>query len=128
MITITATDALSALGHIVETRGRDYVYHRPNGQGLCKYFANGAPSCGVGQALARLLVSDQVLQGLDTGSLGTSMGAHAMAPFLKEHGIEVSPQAIRIFYEFQTLQDQAMAWGVALDAAIHAARDSGDTQ
>lgn len=113
-MTITAPQALQALKEVVAEApaGRDTVYQDRGTGGECYYVRYGVPSCIVGRALHRLGVPIEVLQGLDTASMGDPIGASSLA----RRGV-TTPDAAVVFANAQLAQDRGKTWGQALDAA-----------
>jgi len=122
MITIDAQQAIESLRHIVQAKGPEFVYSSPAGSS-CVYAYDGQPSCGVGQALAHLGVPLAVVAELDTANCGTGISALSMATPLHHHGVHVTPQAARVFSQFQVVQDRGnyssptATWRLALQVA-----------
>jgi hypothetical protein len=123
-LTITRSQALTALTAVVEDAGRDFVYtERSNGKaelGICLYWSavNSRPSCGVGRALSRLGVSDDTLRALDEPGYGTAIYSMSSVQTLRRAGVEMDPAALGVFMRFQRAQDQHYDWGYALDRAF----------
>jgi hypothetical protein len=109
---ITATHAIYALS-VIKTGREDYVNNR-NGEGICSYVRDNKPDCGVGCALAYWGVTVEQLKAMDnaypTGISGVELPS----------GFTLTSDARTVFAEFQSLQDNGVAWGEAFIYAQHA--------
>lgn len=114
MTRVTASKAIEALRHVVSSTpgGFDFVYTPPSDKDMCVYVRDGVPSCLVGQALAYLGVSIDVLEGLDTACEGKSASADVLAVYYL-----TTDTAGRVLQTAQSVQDRQEPWGKALEAA-----------
>ena len=122
-IKIDRAQALSLLQQAVDAKGTDYVYQEIPKPGTtrapgCWYESNGAPSCGVGQALFLGGVPLQVLADMDNAAEDSSIGA--MDTLLAANGVELTPDALVVFSVFQSYQDLVNSWGYSLGRAKEA--------
>lgn len=122
MIQITYDTALAALKAAVEEKGADYKYEPPladdDGDDVCVYVHNGAPSCLVGHALHSLGVS---LSDLSTHGDRRLNNVHRLLIELADRGIAVSSAVTEhLFSTVQGAQDSGIPWGEALSTAVHA--------
>lgn len=105
--------AVALLKEIVAEKGEDFVYERiydaSKDDSVCRYVEAGAPSCLVGNFLARLGVSLEEMVGLEGKA----------ASFVMEHLTpDVGPKTITLLNEAQYHQDAGKPWGYALDRAV----------
>lgn len=119
--------ALDLLEQVVQARGDDFIYHQftnpdvyrseedvPLGSG-CWYQYQGAPSCGVGEALSLAGVPNEVLREMDDDEDDTSL--YAVTRVLENAGVHLTQDAVAVFTRFQELQDLEETWGASLEAA-----------
>lgn len=136
-IVIDKEDALNGLRAAVATKGADYVYESPplnDGLYMCLYVQeiDGElhPRCIIGYALHHLGVPLQVLAAADNNNENVRELAHR----LRDHGYQLTDDAIEVLQAAQIEQDSAMGhnfgspekanWGAALAAAEKVAADS----
>lgn len=104
--------ALELMIDIVDAAGDDFVYEKllVEGRGLvCRYVADGRPSCLVGQALFRAGATVETLEMFDS----LDLPAKSMAN-VESH---VTSRAAWVFSTAQEAQDSGETWGVAVERA-----------
>lgn len=126
-ITITGEDALRLLKEVVAERGEDFVYEPVKktdpldpGQ-TCFYIKDGVPSCGVGLALSKFGVPNEVLERMDMDTDEAQEGTGITGPnstqVLWEAGYMMEPSAQVLFLNFQASQDARNPYGESLQLA-----------
>lgn len=127
-------EAIVALAaSIIEERGRDYVYERQEGSGICTYWhsgngepwhnrdhtaiATGRPGCIVGHILHRLGASPEGIASLDgQGSVGYIATTHGAPSLVEERiGVRFTDKAVDFLREVQSRQDKGATWGEAFE-------------
>jgi hypothetical protein len=123
MIKIDAAQALSLLEEVVAEAPEDFVYPMLTQPGTsepsaaCYYQVEGAPSCGVGQALFKAGVTVDQLREMDDLPEDTSIWVLWTEGNLPE-GLELTEGARSVFDQFQTSQDKRLGpWSESLDHA-----------
>lgn len=125
MIEITPDSVIAGLKAIVEDAGEGFVYERvvtdQNGP-KCVYVLNEAPSCIVGQFLAKLGVPLERLAVADEANYGAGLPAHILLNNLREEGVVriTDYSATAALSAAQESQDGGDTWGAALYAANRA--------
>jgi hypothetical protein len=110
---IDKDEALRLLGEVVDERGEDYVYQRPD-EMVCMY-AEGddkdgyRPSCGVGMVLAKVGVPVDVLILLDKAG-----DPDFVRVLLHEANLRLTSGAEWVLRSFQTSQDSGFQYGAVL--------------
>lgn len=117
-IVIDAPAALSALEAEVAEHGAETVYRKPDG--ICRYAHEGAPSCLIGHALARLGASSEQLAAMD----GNAPDVAAIETVVLPAGLSLTPHARRVFDAAQQDQDLGKTWREALESATFARHQS----
>jgi len=114
---LTVPGVIEAMTAAVEARGRDYVYRRLSEVPACRYVLDGRASCLAGDTLARC--------GVPLAELARWEHAHAgrlLAELRMSGVITYEPRVVAVLRAAQQRQDYGSTWGVALDAAVLAAR------
>ena len=108
------------LDEAVAEFGEDYVYSQDD-TGSCNYVRNGAPSCLVGQVLAKAGVPLDRLAAADCGAFGGGTCANDLLEELAEEGIlSYDSQVIRLLFKVQYRQDSGYTWGDSVRGARNA--------
>jgi hypothetical protein len=142
---IDKDEALRLLGEVVDERGEDYVYQRPD-EMVCMY-AEGddkdgyRPSCGVGMVLAKVGVPVDVLILLDKLNQGRLDPAQTQGTYLEDAGSALAgdPDFVRVLAHeanlrltsgagyvlrsFQSWQDSNNTYATALGYTQEEAKD-----
>lgn len=105
------------LDEAVAEFGEDYVDSK-GGNGSCKYVRDGAPSCLVGQVLAKVGVPLDRLKVADLGQYGGGVPADDLLVELEDEGVlKYDTGVIALLSEAQRKQDIGYTWGSAVRAA-----------
>lgn len=124
MITITGSQMLTTLEEVVKGK-ESFVYTPPQPPDSdedssltnynCLYLDTWTkcPSCGVGQALSRLGVPNEVLFDMDLRDNPDINGREVQA-ILEREGFKMDDLAIDLARTFQRRQDDRVPWGHAL--------------
>ncbi len=108
------------LDEAVAEFGEDYVYSQGD-YGSCDYVRDGAPSCLVGQVLAKAGVPLERLKEADQGQHGGGVAANDLIVGLGEEGVlSYDSQVIRLLFEAQYRQDSGYTWGASVQLARNA--------
>lgn len=126
VLTITDSDALKALRHVVAEKGPDHIYRPPvKGQTSCVYVweVDGElkPQCIVGCALHYLGVPLEVMAQAGCNEINAWALASKIAP---QYAIE--PRAVDILRAAQLVQDSALKTGCTCSICTDAANASDD--
>ena len=110
---ITYDEALESLKRAVALKGEDYLYQYPVGVDSCEYKVGGAPACIVGHVLADLAPDffESVIKG--------GRNRQEFRSLVSATDLDIEPDASLLLAEVQWKQDNRMAWGEALEAAIN---------
>lgn len=114
---INLITAIKRVKESIEEKGEDYIYESPDGDGTCKYFYNGQPSCLVGHVFDKEGFDYQEIEYLEDISV---------------HGIFLG-SGVRIFTEraaefldcVQELQDCGTPWGEAFERGLELVGKNG---
>jgi hypothetical protein len=108
------------LDEAVAEFGGDYVYSKSD-TGSCNYVRDGAPSCLVGQVLAKAGVPLDRLVVADQGQYGGGVPADDLLAELVEEGVlRYDGEAITLLSVAQHRQDSGSPWAAAVRAARNA--------
>lgn len=117
MIEITEKIALRLLEQVISGK-EDFVYkadQRAEGNTpVCLYVEDGAPSCLVGQVLARAGVSVDVLSSIDSANSGQS---ESIDEAYLGDDVKIDDDARFVLSKAQVWQDSGFTWGRALEHA-----------
>jgi|SRR5690349_7508055 hypothetical protein len=88
------------------------------GNGSCKYVRNGAPSCLVGQVLAKAGVPLDRLEVADSEHFGHGVPADDLLVELRQEGVlTYDNEVVDLLSGVQWRQDEGISWGRAVRAA-----------
>jgi hypothetical protein len=111
MIELTHSLIDTYLDEAVAEFGEDYVYSR-GGSGSCNYVRNGAPSCLVGQVLAKAGVPLERLKRADEGHFDNGVPADDLLVELRQEGVlTCDSEVVSLLSEVQWRQDEGTSWG-----------------
>lgn len=105
------------LDEAVAEFGEDYVYSQGD-TGSCNYVRSGAPSCLVGQVLAKAGVPLDRLAAADLGQFGSGTPANDLLAELNEEGVlKYDGEVITLLSGAQYWQDIGYTWGASVQLA-----------